>query len=106
MNYPPCFSDEAQYKEWKTLAIKSHLKSTFVCTDCTPEYQAAMMKVDRCQSPDVNVKILQMREMEDAMHQEVIEGKFESFSDRWAQMVNQLTPMIVPPPPKRTRNKT
>jgi hypothetical protein len=103
--HPPCFSSDKQYSEWKVLAVKSQLKSTFICVDCTPKYQSEMIKADRCQSPDVNVKILNLREIEESIHQEIIESKLESFSDHWAQMINQLTPVIVEPPKKRRRKK-
>jgi hypothetical protein len=102
---PPCFSSDTQYREWKSLAIKSHLKSTRICIDCTPEYQTAMIKAGRCTAPDVNVRILNLREMEDSIHQEIVEAKLESFSDPWAQMINQLSPVTVKPPPKRVRKK-
>ena len=101
--YPPCFKSKEQYAEWKFYAVKSHLKSTFVCIDCTPEYQEEMIKAARCQAPDVNVRILQLREMEDDMHQEILKGKFESFSDHWGQMINQLTPVTVEPQKKKRK---
>jgi hypothetical protein len=103
-SYPPCFSSQEQYSEWKTLAVKSHLKNTFICVDCTPTYQSAMIKADRCRAPDVNVKILNLREIEESVHQEIVEAKLESFSDHWSQMINQLMPVTVEQKPKR-RNK-
>jgi hypothetical protein len=71
-DYPPCFKNKEQYAEWKFYAVRSHLKSMFICIDCTPEYQAEMIKVNRCQDPDVNIKLLQQREMEESMHQEIL----------------------------------
>jgi hypothetical protein len=103
--YPPCFNSKEQYAEWKSLAIKSHLKSTFICADCTPEYQVEMIKAERCQAPDVNVRLLQLKEMEDSLHQEIVEAKLESFSDHWTQMVNQLMPVTVEKNPKRRKKK-
>lgn len=103
--HPPCFSSDTQYSEWKTLAVKSHLKSTFICVDCTPKYQSEMIKAERCQAPDVNVKILNLREIEESIHQEIVDAKMESFSDHWAQMINQLTPVIVEQKPKRRKKK-
>jgi len=102
---PPCFSSDTQYREWKNLAIKSHFKSSFICTDCTPEYQAAMIKANRCTAPDVDVRILNLREKEESIHQEIVEAKLDSFNDLWAQMINQLSPVAVKPPPKRARKK-
>ena len=90
-DYPPCFSTDKQYMEWKVLAFRSNLKSFQICVDCTPAYQAEMMAVKRCQSPDVDVKVLHQREMEEAMKQEVTEGKINSMSDYWLDMVNQLS---------------
>jgi hypothetical protein len=102
---PLCFRNDKQYNEWKVLAVKSHLKSTFICVDCTPKYQAEMIKAERCQAPDVDVKMLNLQEIQDSLHQEIIEAKLESFSDHWTQMVNQLTPVIVAPRSKRGRKK-
>jgi len=92
--YPPCFSSEKQHKEWKALAFRRNLKSFHICVDCTPSYQAEMMKVARCQSPDVDVNVLHQREMEEAMKQEVTEGKIKPMADHWTQMINQLTPKV------------
>jgi hypothetical protein len=49
--------------------------------------------------------MLNLQEIQDSLHQEIIEAKLESFSDHWTQMVNQLTPVIVAPRSKRGRKK-
>ena len=64
-----------------------------------------MIKAERCQAPDVNVRLLQLKEMEDSLHQEIVEAKLESFSDHWTQMVNQLMPVTVEKNPKRRKKK-
>lgn len=103
-DYPACFHDKAQYDEWKLLAIKSTFRSRNICIDCTPEYQAKMMLAKRCQSPDANVAILQLREIEHDMRQEIIKEKLETFNDPWANMLHQL---VFEPAPivKKTRNR-
>ena len=88
--YPPCFDSDKQHKEWKALAFRSNLKSFHICVDCTPKYQAEMMKVARCQSPDVDVNVLHKREMEEAMRREATKGKIDPYRDSWMEMVNQL----------------
>lgn len=91
IDYPACFSNEKQYKDWRALALKSTLKSMNICTDCSPEYQSKMVGAMRCQSPDANVVLLQLREMDADMHQDVIKAKLETFNDPWANMLDQLT---------------
>jgi hypothetical protein len=105
--HPACFSSNDQYKEWKLLAIKSSYKSLFICTDCTPEYQAEMIRVGRCEAPDVNVRLFQLREMEDDLRREILQIKtkdLETFTDPWSKMITGL--VFVPPPVvKKTRTK-
>ena len=69
------------------LALKSNLQSMSICTDCTPEYQAKMTKLARCEAPEVNVRLLQLRELENDVRREIIETKLETFNDPWANML-------------------
>lgn len=105
--YPLCFSSAKQYEEWKTLAIRSAFKgSAGYCTDCTPEYQDAMIEQRRCKHTALDVEKLQRKELEDDMHQEIVKSTMENFSDAWTRMVDQLVPLPPAPlPPKKTRKK-
>lgn len=105
--YPHCFESKEKYKDWRKLAIDSGLRSLNICVDCSPEYQAKMVAVGRCHSPSVNVTLLQLREKENDLHQEVLEiraSELEVFDDVWMRLVDQLT-YIPPPPEKKTRRK-
>jgi hypothetical protein len=105
--YPVCFESQAQYRDWKELAVNSGLRSLNICVDCSPEYQAKMVAADRCHSPGVNVTLLQLREKENDLHQEVIEAKaseLEAFNDAWMRLVDRLT-YVPPPVEKKPRKK-
>jgi hypothetical protein len=51
-----------------------------------------MIAAKRCQSPDVDVKVLHQREMEESMRQEIIEEKMVEARDNWIDMIHQLAP--------------
>lgn len=106
IDHPACFNSSDQYKAWKTLAFRSNSQSFFICADCTPKYQAEMIKARRCQSPDVNVRVLQQREMEHDMSQEILQEKLETFNDPWANMLVGLSVWGAPPAPtKKAKNE-
>lgn len=61
MDYPLCFASPEQYKNWVKAARacargSKELISGF-CTDCTPEYQAQMIELNRCEHPDVQFAV-------------------------------------------------
>jgi hypothetical protein len=49
---PKCFDSAAQFKAWKECARQAYAQN-WVCTDCTPEYQARMKAEGRCENPQV-----------------------------------------------------
>ena len=51
--FPLCFSSLEQFKAWKLLAINTVGVLSGICTDCTPEYQKAMIKENRCTHPEI-----------------------------------------------------
>lgn len=50
--YPKCFESAKQYREWKSYARVAQ-GSEWVCTDCTPQFQARMKSEGRCENPQV-----------------------------------------------------
>jgi hypothetical protein len=52
---PKCADSEIQYKEWFWFARHAPAQHGF-CTDCTPEYQAQMIREYRCENPAVFFK--------------------------------------------------
>jgi len=100
-DYPPCFNSAKQYSDWKLLAIKSNLQSMSICTDCTPEYQADMLRAKRCVQPDANVRILQQREMEQDMLRDIVKANPEdlvALNDPWAKLLRGLEEWGTRPP--------
>jgi hypothetical protein len=49
--HPLCFDSLAQYNLWKAAARQSNPGGSHICADCTPEYQAKMIKDQRCEKP-------------------------------------------------------
>ena len=52
LTYPPCFDSEASYQQWVTAYRNSNeeRRGTY-CSDCSPEYQAEMVRAGRCLWP-------------------------------------------------------
>ena len=48
---PACFDSEEQFKLWRLAAKISHPGGSWICSDCTPTYQAKMIKEHRCEKP-------------------------------------------------------
>ena len=48
---PMCFDSDEQFKLWRSAAKIAHPGGSWVCSDCTPEYQAKMIKEYRCEKP-------------------------------------------------------
>ena len=50
---PRCFDSRKQWYRWRVIAISdvSSLNSSAYCADCTPEYQARMIRAGRCEHP-------------------------------------------------------
>lgn len=105
-DYPACFNSSDQYREWKTLAFRSNLQSFFICTDCTPKYQAEMIAARRCQDRYVDVRALHKSEKENDIRQEVLQDTLETFNDPWANMLVGLSVWGAPPAPtKKGKNE-
>ena len=53
---PLCFHSPEQMARWYQAAARARdpgeLRHSDYCTDCTPEYQAQMMKEGRCAHPE------------------------------------------------------
>ena len=54
--YPECFPNNAQYREWKIAAARSFIPMYGPCTDCVPGFQALMKEQRRCENPHVRFK--------------------------------------------------
>jgi hypothetical protein len=53
VNYPTCFNDPKEFKDWVRYARQSKpSESDSFCTDCTPDYRDKMVAEKRCQFPD------------------------------------------------------
>lgn len=53
MNYPTCFNDPQEFKDWVRYARQSKPPALdSFCTDCTPEYRDKMIAENRCQFSD------------------------------------------------------
>lgn len=48
---PMCFDSDEQFKLWRSAAKISHPGGSWICSDCTPEYHARMVKEYRCEQP-------------------------------------------------------
>ena len=50
----PACTDTGTYESWKGLARKTNMVPRIgFCEDCTPEYQAEMISVRRCENPEI-----------------------------------------------------
>lgn len=49
--FPLCFTSQGQYLEWKKSARRESPGRTEYCADCTPDYQAQMIRERRCAYP-------------------------------------------------------
>lgn len=58
MSWPKCFDSREQLEAWNEAMIQSKNTSysIWVCIDCTPTYQAKMIKEGRCENPHVKFK--------------------------------------------------
>lgn len=54
---PSCFPSRAVFRLWVEAARGTNPGRSEYCTDCTPEYQAAMLKQHRCEHPGVTFSI-------------------------------------------------
>lgn len=100
-DYPACFSSAKQYSEWKLLAIKSGLQSMSICTDCSQSYQANMVRLRRCESPEANVRVLQMREMDNDTFRDTVAANPEdlvALNDPWSKLLVGLESWGTRPP--------
>lgn len=52
---PACFYNESEWATWREFARRSGAIVNY-CADCTPEYQAKMVKLDLCGHPDVQFR--------------------------------------------------
>lgn len=48
---PLCFVSQAQWNQYRELAVLSASNGFTFCTDCTPEHKAAMQARGRCAWP-------------------------------------------------------
>lgn len=51
-SFPACFESKEQYRAWKEIAVQVPVKLG-PCADCTPEYQAKMIRERRCENSHV-----------------------------------------------------
>ena len=49
--YPACFETHRQFVAWKQTARRLSPGASDYCADCTPEYQAQMVRCFRCAYP-------------------------------------------------------
>lgn len=48
---PSCFENADHFEEWLAYARLCGRRPRSFCEDCTPEYKAQMVEIDRCDFP-------------------------------------------------------
>lgn len=57
MRTPKCFDDDRQFRGWLECREQCYDRDAHICEDCLPEYQERMVKVGRCEHPEVKFRV-------------------------------------------------